>query len=134
MECQFAFISDYAQQQGGKLHAIGIGWDSIFASQLPAGPPSMSVVARLRGSIAEAGTKQVMLRLIDADGTDVIPPLEEQVPLAVPTGALEGVMALTFNLVGIQFAKYGPYGIHILVNGNEVAHLSFSVSKPPMTA
>ena len=42
-------------------------------------------------------------------------------------------MILTFNLLGIQFMKYGPYGIHILVNGNEVTHLSFTVAKPPQT-
>lgn len=134
MECQFAFISDYAQQSGGKLHAIGIGWDSIFAPELPAGPPSMTIVARLRGSVAEAGTKQVALRLIDADGTDVVPAIEDQVPLIVRPGSLEGAMILTFSLVGVQFSKYGPYGIHLLVNGNEVAHLSFTVAKPPMTA
>jgi hypothetical protein len=34
MECQFAFICDFAEQDG-KLHAIGIGWDAIFAPQLP---------------------------------------------------------------------------------------------------
>lgn len=94
----------------------------------------MCVVARLRGSVAEAGTKQVALRIIDADGADVVPPLEQQVPFVVRPGTVEGSMALTFNLVGIQFPKYGPYGIHLLVNGNEVVHLSFNVAKPPTTA
>ena len=31
MEVDFAFISDYAEESGGKLHALGIGIDTIHA-------------------------------------------------------------------------------------------------------
>jgi len=132
MECQFAFICDFAEQDG-KLHAVGIGWDSIFTAQLPAAPPGMCIVARLRGSVAEAGTKDVALRLIDADGSDVIPPLEQQLPFSVRPGLVEGGMNLIFNLTGLPLPKYGAYSIHVLVNGNELQRLSFSVVRPPTT-
>ena len=133
MECQFAFICDFAEQDR-KLHAVGIGWDTLFPPQLPFNHSHMSVVARLRGSIAENGTKTVVLRLIDADGVDVIPLLEQPLPFEVKAPAVEAGASLVFNLIGLQFSKYGSYAFHLLLNGNEVTRVPFSVSKPPTTA
>ena len=34
MECRYTFLCDYAERER-KLHAIGIGWDTIYAASLP---------------------------------------------------------------------------------------------------
>ena len=133
MECKFAFICDYAQQDR-KLHAIGIGWKGLYAPYLPFLHPVISFVASLRGTIAEVGTKNVSLRLIDADGEDVIPPMRHQVALEIKPPLLENDINLVINLAGLEFKKYGSYAIHLVVQENEMASVSFSVLKPPTTA
>ena len=133
MECKFAFICDYAERDR-KLHAIGIGWNALYAQTLPTMHPMMCFVAVVRGTIAEVGTKSVSVRLIDADGEDVIPPLQHQVSFEVKAPLLEGDIQLVMNLVNLQFKKYGPYAIHLVVQGHEMASVSFNVSEPPTTA
>jgi hypothetical protein len=133
MECQFAFVCDHAEQDH-KLHALGIGWDTIYAQSLPCLHSTMGFVAGLRGSLAEAGTKTVMLRLIDADGEDVIPPMENQVAFDLRPPLLEGNLRIVLNLVNVQFKKYGPYAIHLVLQGNEMASVTFNISEMPTTA
>ena len=36
MEVNFAFLCDYADQSGAKMTAIGIGFDTIYATRVPA--------------------------------------------------------------------------------------------------
>jgi len=133
MQRQFAFVCDYAEQDN-KLHAIGIGWETVYAANLPCIHPIMCFVAGLRGTLAEAGTKTISLRLIDADGEDVIPPMQHQMAFDIKPPLLEGNIHIVMNLVNIQFKKYGPYAIHLLVQGNEMGSVSFNVSEIPTTA
>jgi hypothetical protein len=133
MERQFAFVCDYAVQDN-KLHAIGIGWETIYAATLPWIHPTMCFVAGLRGSIAEVGTKTVSLRLIDADGEDVVPPINHQLSFEVKQPQLEGDIRIVLNFANVQFKKYGPYAIHLVVQGHEMGSVSFHVSEIPGTA
>lgn len=135
MRCDYAFLCDFAQQDpgGGKLHAIGIGWSALQAQSIPATHPQMSFVARLSGTVAEAGTKRVELRFIDADGANVIPPFTADMELAVQGPALEGTMNIVFNLNNVTLPKYGQYAFHLVVQGNEMARAPFSVVEPVVT-
>ena len=135
MECEFAFICDSAQQGAGvKLHALGIGWDTIYAPELPARLPTLSFVARLKASVAEAGTQDISIRLINADGGDVIPPIEQQIPFEVPSQALVGYLNVVINLNNLELKTYGAYALHLVANKHEMVHLSFNVSPPPTTS
>ena len=98
MRCNYAFLCDYAQQEAnGKLNALGIGWSNITAAGVPVKHAHMAFVASLLGTLAEAGTKKVEVRIIDADGANVIPPLEADLDFAVHEPALEGTLNLVFN-------------------------------------
>ena len=130
MDIEFAFLCDYAQQES-KLNAIGIGWDTIMAPELPVRHTIMTFVARLRGSVAEAGVKDVTLRIIDADGQDVIPPVQQQMTFNVQSPALAGFLNVVVQLGGLEFQKYGAYAIHLLLGGNELARVAFQVVQPP---
>jgi len=132
MECKFAFLCDYAEEAGGKLHAVGIGWDTIY-TQVPAIYPMLCFVASVHGTIAESGTKEVMLRIIDADGEDVVPPQQQSLPFAVNLPQLYGRINFVIQLAGLTFKKHGSYAIHLLVQGNEMGPVAFNVSPPPTT-
>ena len=127
MECDFAFLCDFAEQDR-KLHAVGIGWETIQAPSLPHRQPNMGIVVRLRGSVAEAGTKDVSVRLIDADGKDVISAIHQQVSFE-PRG-MEGHVNLVVQLTNVQFNTYGGYAAYVTVGGEQKARLSFTVTEP----
>ena len=133
MECDFIFLCDYATRDT-KLHAVGIGWDNLYAATLPVRHPVMCLVARLSGSLAENGTKDISLRLLDADGTDVVPAMTQQVAFEVKSPRLVGTMQLVMQMGGIEFQKYGAYALHLLLQGNEIGSVSFNIAEPPSTA
>ncbi len=127
MECEFSFLCDFAEQDR-KLHAVGIGWETIQTPSLPHRQPAMGIVVRLRGSVAEAGTKDVSVRLIDADGEDVIQAIQQQLNFE-PRG-LEGHVNLVVQLTNVQFKSYGSYAVYVTVGGEQKARLAFTVSEP----
>ena len=89
----------------------------------------MTFVARLSGTVAESGTKRIELRLIDADGTDVVPPVTTDLDFVIQAPALEGALCIILNLNGVTFPKFGQYAFHLVVQGNEMARAPFSVSE-----
>ena len=133
MRCEYAFLCDFAQESGGKLNALGIGWSAIQTSSVPVLHQHMSFAACLVGTVAEAGPKKVEFRLIDADGVDIIPPVTAELELVVKEPALEGRMNITANLNGITFPRFGQYAIHLVVQGNEMARAPFSLVEPVTT-
>ena len=128
MRCDYVFVCDHAQDsRDGKLHALGIGWAELRAASVPVRHPHMTFVAGLQGTIAESGKKSVKLSLIDADGADIIPPLEAEVELRVREPAIEGRLNIVLNLNGLQFPQFGQYAFHLVIQGNELARVPFSV-------
>ena len=135
MRVNYVFLCDYAQQEAsGKLNALGIGWSNVTAQSVPAVHQQMTFVASLSGTIAESGTKAVEVHLIDADGAQVIPVLSGSVEFVVQEPALEGNLNLIFNLNDVEFPKYGQYAFHLVVQGNDMAQVPFSVVAPPSTS
>lgn len=129
MRTDHAFICDYALEAGGKVHAVGIGWTNIQTSLMPVTHSTMTLVVRLSGSIAEAGTKEVGLKLIDADGANVLAPFEREVEFVVDPPALEGQMNIVANFNAVMFEKYGQYAFHVLVQGTEMARVPFTITE-----
>ena len=135
MDIEYGFICDHADQTGGKLDAIGIGFDAIFAPDVPVIHPHMSIVFRLRYSVAEAGNKVLNIRLIDSDGQPVgqTEGLDMPVELQAPPSGTTGKLNIVGNLNGIEFPQYGDYAFHILVDGHEMHRIGFEVAQPPET-
>lgn len=94
----------------------------------------MCFVASISGSLAEVGTKEIGLRIIDADGADVMPPMVQSVPFEVRPSELVGTINLVINIGGLAFQKFGPYAIHLTLQGSDVARVPFRVTEPPTTA
>lgn len=133
MKVDFAFICDYAQSEN-KIHALGIGFDTIFAPRLPCQHPSFHLVVQLRSTAAEAGRKDVSIRLIDADGKDVITPLSANMEVPdPPSGALEAIGKLVVGFHRVKFEEYGQYALHVVVQGNEMVQIPIRVAQPTTT-
>jgi hypothetical protein len=131
---EFAFLCDSAQESGGKIHALGIGFDSILAQSVPAIHPMLTVVAQLRYSIAEAGMKALAIRAVDADGQNIVNPIDRQIAFPEPPRRPTNTARLIIALTSVRFASYGDYSVHVAINGSEVARLPLTVVQPQTAA
>lgn len=134
MEVDFSFLCDYADNPG-KLYALGIGIDTIYTAAVPTVHPVMYAVARLRFSGVEAGDKPIGVRLLDADGNNLVPPIDANVTVeSPPQGHTERTLTIALALHGVRFERYGLYAVVWMLQGNEIKRIPFRVSTPPTTA
>lgn len=134
MDIDFSFICDYAEA-GAKINAIGIGFDTLLTPEVPSPPRNFFVVAQVRASIAEAGDKALSIRLIDADGVDVMPAIEGSINVPVPpSGATETLSRIVIGFNSVQFPRYSMYAVHIVIQGTEMVRIPLRVAQPPTTA
>lgn len=76
MDARHAFFCDAAtSDSSGKLNVLGI-FDNIKAKAFPATHPEMSLVLTLRGHRSEIGSHALKINLVDADGKEILPPIE----------------------------------------------------------
>lgn len=132
MNVDFAFVCDYAEVSG-KINALGIGFDTIYANQVPARHPHFSVVMQLRASAVEAGQKKVEVNLIDEDGRPIIPPLQAPFNLPKVEGGTYSIGRFVVEFAGVEFKSYGSYSVRVTIEGIEMASLPFRISPPPKT-
>lgn len=133
MDIDFAFICDYADISG-KINALGIGFNTLYSPTLPLLHPHFYLVAQLRTNITEAGTKNLEVRLIDADGGDVIPPITGTFEISRPEAGTESTGRIEIAFVSVTFPRYGSYSLHLLVQGREMVRIPLRVAQPPPTA
>src|SRR5438128_8373688 len=63
-----AFLADAVQASGGKLHALGIGWQVIQTTAFPARHDRIGIGLIVRTVAAEAGQHTLTLTLLDPEG------------------------------------------------------------------
>jgi Family of unknown function (DUF6941) len=127
IETRFAFLCDAAQESGGKVHALGVGIDRLSLSELPSRVARFVVVIQLSYLPDEAGTKLFTVRAIDADGNDVLPPVNGEMPFREVPDVVSATMNVIVNLDGVTFARFGPHEISVAIDGNRVATLPLEV-------
>jgi len=128
----FAFICDYAEATG-KINALGIGFDTIFAPKVPCKHPSFFLVLQLRANVVEAGEKNLEVRLIDEDGKDTIPTVGGKFSIPKPSGGTESIGRIAMQFQNVEFPKYGSYSLHAVVEGLEIVRVPLKVSPPLQT-
>ena len=134
MEVKFAFLCDYADNSATKLTAVGIGFDTIYAASVPAIHRSLYAVISIQFSSVEIGTKQVGLRVVDADGHGIVPDLDQPLHVASPPeGYTYRTMRVILGIGGLKFDAFGDHAVVWLVNGQEAARVSLKVVEPPAT-
>lgn len=132
MIIDFAFVCDYAEATG-KINALGIGFDTIYAPNVPAKHPSFFLVIQLRANVVEAGEKNLEVHLIDEDGKDIIPTLRGKVSIPKPASGTESIGRIAMQFQNVEFPRYGLYSLHAVVEGLEMVRVPLKVSPPPQT-
>jgi hypothetical protein len=126
-----AFLSDSVQASGGKLHALGIGWQVIQASAFPVRHDRIGLGLVVRTTPDEAGAHTLSISLLDPNGAPRLfgdkPSFEAD--FASPDG--EGTATLALNLDGLVFETEGAHTIVLGIDGNEAVRLPFRVQTRP---
>jgi hypothetical protein len=122
-----AFLADSVQATGGKLHALGIGWQVIQASAFPVRHDRIGLGLVVRTTSEEAGAHTLSISLLDPNGA---PRLFGDRPVfdvnfASPDG--EGTATLALNLDGLVFETEGSHTIVLVIDGDEAVRLPFRV-------
>ena len=142
MELDHVVLADIASPRpDGKIDLHGVGWDTIFATAVPATHPRMDVVIRFLLSAQEVETDhRVVLTLLSTDGvelariqTDVASmPVEQRA--TIEAGRRIGI-GILLTLGGIVFPQYGAYSLVITWDGTEVREpIRLFVVPPPAPA
>jgi len=135
MEVNFAFLCDYVENAGPKMTAVGIGVDLIYARNLPAVHPLLHAVISIEFSSTEVGPKELGIRIIDADGSNIIPPLDAQINVEAPQpGFNYRTMRIALVLNRLTFNKYGDYSVNWLLGGTEIRVAKLRVVPAPSQA
>ncbi len=130
---EFAFLADAVQVVGGKLFALGGGWDQLLVSRFPTRHSSMGIGMRItfpRGWDKSPVSMGVDLQ--DQDGKSILGARmpQRRLPVKSPPGLSPGSvfgypMAFTFN--ALPFESAGDYSFVIYLEEEPVHRLRFTV-------
>ncbi|UCG86980.1 MAG: hypothetical protein JSW71_00055 [Gemmatimonadota bacterium] len=130
MKIDFAVVCDYALiDRYGKLSVLGI-FHHIWVSQFPTVHPRLHLVLRLRGARTEIGEHKVQIKLIDADGREIITGDGEVSFSEPPAGVLE-VEAGAVLVFDVPFENAGKYQFEIEVDAAVRTAVPITVSLGP---
>lgn len=127
MQVDYAFLCDAAAESGGKIHALGIGFERITMRSLPAVHPRAVAVVRFSFNRSDLGAHPFRVRISDADGRDVTQPVEGQLTLALAPDTDRGRANMVVELVQMDLRTAGPHEVAITIDGRELATLPFEV-------
>lgn len=126
MKARHAFLCDFAEESGGKVHALGVGIDRLQAPAAPVTHPMLTLVADIEFAHAEAGDKTFAIELIDADGQPARERMSLPVSFAVPSGPL-GLARVVVQIPNLRFESFGDYSFQVTVDGHSIAELRLAV-------
>ena len=123
MQIEFAMLADAAAAPpDGKLYIHGGAFDTISSPQFPCAHPSLTLVIRLVGPRSEAHVShEVMIRLRDGEGNEVIPSLNatvqpQQVVAMTPNVNYTVVLAIN----SLTFSRAGEHRFDIFIDGQHL--------------
>ena len=127
MRVEYAFLCDAATEHGGKVNALGIGIDHLGVSTLPATHPRLALVARLVFEDAGGSSFPFRVRMVDADGRDVLTPVDGLFNVeAAPGRRLDGA-SLLVDLENLEFTTTGPHEVQVSSDAHLLATLPIEV-------
>jgi hypothetical protein len=131
MDIEFAVIADYAATTNENKLVIGGIFDTLYAREMPASHPFMVLALRVRAHPGEAGHHQVVVRLVDPDGAEVIQPLEAPLEIGGLDPLEGGTADLVLHLAGVPFGTFGRHGFDILLDGRFERSVQLTVRQAP---
>lgn len=116
MELLVAVLCDAAGDYGGTLNLIGVR-DTLYARQFPVVHPQCALALRFCFSSEDEGEHKLTIRLLNADGQAVVPPIEPRINIRLAADVSFLTRNMILNLQGLGFPEAGEYAIQI-ANGN----------------
>jgi hypothetical protein len=87
-----------------------------------------------RATVVEAGEKNFRVDLIDADGREVMPPLNGRFGIPRPPSGIESTGRLAIRFDNVEFPRYSAYSLHLTVEGHEMVRIALNVVPAPQPA
>lgn len=117
MEIEVFTLADFAQDNNSKLTIVGT-FDAIQARQFPVAHPACSIACRLRFGAKEAGEHDFRLRLIDAEGKELIQAVEGNISIGTPPNGQFSSVNIVINFNQLKFEKPGRYSFELYIDGD----------------
>jgi hypothetical protein len=123
-ELDFMIMADYVRAEGGVLHMIAAGIDTIFTPVTPA-VRQIGIGIRLTMTLEVVYQNEDGVRIAQINAGFAPPPD----PSALPPGVRPAI-AIPFNM-SLPLPAYGRYSLELLVDGNSLKSIGITVSQPP---
>ena len=128
MIVSLAVACDYALiDQHGKLSVLGI-FERIWVERFPALHPRLHLVLRLKGRRTELGGHPIVIRLVDADGREVLRG-DGAVQIGEPPAGVLEVEAGAVLAFDVPLERAGVYTFEITVDGALEATVPVTVTQ-----
>jgi len=132
MKIDYALLADGAvQRPDGKLDIFGAGWEILTAAEFPHMQGSFDAAFRLvipADQILQSHVVELIVQGPDGEEaarthTEMVPQHDELIPEPV-----EQKLGMTFNFRGVVFPIPGPYQLVMLVDGEQIHTVEFTVA------
>ncbi len=130
MQVEIFAISDAATSENGKLNILG-AFDTIWVRQFPALYPHCAVAVRMRFLSLEQGNHSLVVRFMDADGVNILPPATGSFSIAMPETQRTTSADIVLNIQALNLIKPGEYALELIVNGENLRSLPLFVKEHP---
>ena len=128
MKIDLVTLCDAAVEANGRLHVLGT-IDYFWAATVPYVHPKCTLAARVRWEGHEGIQKhRLRVQLVDADRCQVGPQFTRK--FTSPASAHVDVPLVRHIIIDVELLRldtFGPYGVRVEVDGEELAFLPFSV-------
>ena len=129
-----SFLADSVDLQQGKIYALGIGWDVVFAQNFPAQHPRIGLGILVNVPYTETNKEHLIrISLQDQDG-HVVNNLSLESPFKIgrPAHLTEGdsqILPFAFNFDGLVFEMATTYRWVIEIDGKIAGGNSMRLAK-----
>ena len=135
-----AFLADAVLATGGKLSALGMGWDVLATPGFPARHDRIAIGVLVRVPAEDTRRPHdLSVRLVDGGGAEL--PLgrrpdgaelrQLEAPFRVNPSQEGSTATFALNFDGLVFQEPGEYGFVLQLDGEECKRLTFRVQPPP---
>ncbi|MCX6848755.1 MAG: hypothetical protein NTY98_07530 [Verrucomicrobia bacterium] len=109
MNIQLAIVCDFAADYQGKLCIQG-AFDTLCAQTFPVVHPQCSIAVRAVFQAEDAGMHEFVIRCVDPDGKECLPPMPAQLDVTFPSSFIPFVSRnIVYTLQRLKFERQGLY-------------------------
>jgi hypothetical protein len=126
MEIQVATLCDSAQDYNSKLCILGT-FDTIGSRGVPVVHPQCALALRVCFRAADEGAHKMTIRMINAEGKDMMQALEANVDIRMPEGADFITRNMILNFQPLRMEGGGTYSFEVFFNGKQYASVPLRV-------